>query len=127
MKRRYIKKVGARKTPMITGTDDITADKDAKITRLKNLVVTVNTVFYNADGNSIGNMGAVVSLANFKYNQAVALTGATPTQAYQVIYKDTKVTWKGADNKPHDVMIESVCEALEKSMTSVATEIGVPQ
>jgi len=124
-KRRYIKKVGARRTPMVSGTDDIRADKDKKNKRLEDLIVTVNTVFYNANGKSIGNMGAVVSLANFKYNQAVALTGTTPAEAYQVIYKDIKVTWKGADNKPHNVAVESVCEALEKSMQSVAGILGV--
>ena len=125
MERRYIKEVGARKTPMIEGTEDTPATKRAKEKKLDDLIVSVNTVFYNSNGKSIGNMGAVVALANFKYNQAIALAGATPAEAYQAIYKDTKITWKGADNKGHNVAVESICEALEKSMQGVATVLGV--
>jgi len=108
---------------------DIEAEaiKQAKIAKSKaldELVVTHNTVAYDADGRAIGNMSAVMGVANFKYNQAVA-SGVNPAEAYQLIYKDTKIWWKGADNEPHEVMIESVCEALEKSMNGVSDILGL--
>ena len=98
--------------------------KEAKTKALDELVITHNTVAYDANGRAIGNMSAVMGVANFKYNQAIAL-GTPAVDAYQLIYKDTKIWWKGADNQPHEVMIESVCEALEKSMTEVAVILGL--
>ncbi len=90
---------------------------------------------YDANGKAIGNMAAVMGIANFKYNQLVSLgvlddvTGdyvpMTPLETYTFVYKTSKIWWKGADDNPHEVMIESVCEALEKSMLEVASIIGV--
>ncbi len=98
--------------------------KDAKTKALDELVITHNTVAYDAHGRAIGNMSAVMGVANFKYNQLLA-QDVLPSDAYLTIYKETKIWWKGADDKPHEIMIESVCEALELSMLEVATIIGV--
>ena len=65
-----------------------------------------------------------MALASFKFNQGLA-AGNTPSVIYQALYKDTTVFWKGADNQVHEVMIESVCEALEASMLHVASLLGV--
>ena len=114
-------------TVAIQADTDAEAAKIAKESRdksLDDLVITHNTVAYDANGKSIGNMSAVMGVANFKYNQAVA-NGTSPAIAYQLIYKDTKIFWKGFDDKPHEVQIESVCEVLEKSMLEVASIIGV--
>ena len=101
-------------------------EKQMKIEKLDSVIITHNTVAYDADGRSIGNMSAVMGVANFKFNQAVA-GGATYADAYQAIYKDSTVFWKGADNKLHKVQIESVCKVLEKSMLEVANIIGAIQ
>lgn len=91
---------------------------------LEALVITHNTVAYDANGKAIGNMGAVVGLANWKFNKALML-GSDIATAYQTIYKDTRIYWKGADNKSHGVMIESICEALDKSMNAIASTLGL--
>jgi len=91
---------------------------------MQNIVITHNTVAYDANNKAIGNMSAVIGIANFKYNQLLA-QDVLPSDAYSIIYKETKIFWKGADNKPHEIMIESVCEALEMSMLEVAKIIGV--
>lgn len=98
--------------------------KEVKTKALEELVITHNTVAYDANGRAIGNMSAVMGVANFKYNQMVA-SDALPSDAYNFVYKDTKIWWKGADNQPHEVMIESVCEALQKSMTEVSNILGL--
>lgn len=112
------------KSPEVTAELDRFTANYVKNKALDELVITHNTVAYDAHGRAIGNMSAVMGVANFKYNQAVS-QGMSPVSAYQMIYKDTKIFWKGADDKPHEVMIESVCEALEKSMLEVANIIGV--
>lgn len=98
----------------------IITTKAAKVAALEGIVITHNTVAYDADGRAIGNMSAVMSVANFKFNQAIVLGGLTHEEAYQAIYKDTTIFWRGADDNNHEVMIESVCEVLEKSMLAVA-------
>lgn len=90
---------------------------------LGKLVVTANTIAYDANGKAIGNMSAVVAIANFEFNKALSL-GATASDAYLTVYKST-VTWKGNDNLPHTVQIESICEALRTSMNGVASILGV--
>jgi len=102
----------------------VTEAKMAKEKALEDIVITHNTVAYDADDRAIGNMSAVMGIANFKYNQLLA-QDVLPSDAYLIIYKETKIFWKGADDKPHEIMIESVCEALEMSMLEVAKIIGV--
>jgi len=109
------------------------ATQDAKKTKAKELnelTIDINTVFYDAHQEAIGNMAAVVAIATAKFQKAISVgivkEGDTePTlmnnaQAYQYVYKDQKVTWKGADNKPHVVQVESLVEASEKAMTAKA-------
>ena len=113
-------------------TYQATKINEAKDEALGSLEITHNTVAYDANGRSVGNMGAVNGIANYKFNRytsigvaldplaPLALTVLDNATAYQAIYKDTKVFWKGADNVLHEVMVESICEVLE----SVMTEIG---
>jgi len=107
-------------------SSDIYTDRlrKEKKEQLDKLVITTNTVAYDANGKAIGNMSAVVGLANFKFNQALA-SGIAPDIAYQSVYKDVKVGWKGADNIVHMVQIESIAEALEAGMQEVAKVLGV--
>lgn len=98
--------------------------KQARDKALDELTVENNTVFYDANGKAIGNMSAVVALASWKFNQSLLVTNSY-VDSYQLIYKDTSVTWKGADNAPHTVMVESICEALETSMTNVSIILGL--
>jgi len=114
--------------------------KVKKDNALEALQVEHNTVMYDANGKAIGNMNAVVSLAGFKYItltdqfKASALADTTKTDTEKLvaiaknevavraeIYKNTTVSWKGADNVLHTVMVESICEALEASMSQVGT------
>ena len=98
--------------------------KREKVETLDSLVITANTVLYDANGKSLGNMASVVSLANWNFNKLLSL-GKTNAVAYKTVYKDTLVNWKGADNKIHTVQIESICEALNASMLEVAKTLGV--
>lgn len=116
-------------------TIGIYEDALARRILLDELVITHNTVAYDANGKSIGNMSAVMGVAHFKFVQATSIglklteTSFAPVlsnaDAYQLIYKDTTIFWKGADDKPHEVMIESVVEALEKTMNSVSDILGL--
>ena len=134
----YIEVNGALRTKKYKDVPDtsIPRAKAEKSMALDSIQVTANTVAYDANGNSIGNMSSVVGLANFRFNQYISigvaldptqptvLTVLTPLDAYNAVYKST-VNWKGADNVIHTVQVESVAEALELGMKARATVYGV--
>lgn len=104
--------------------DTIKTREDAsRKATLDTLNIEHHTVVYGANGKAIGNMSAVVALAGFRFNQAIS-QGMRAEDAYKAIYKDTSIYWKGATNELHEVIVESVCEVLEKSMLKVAEVIG---
>jgi hypothetical protein len=86
------------------------------------LAVTVNGVEYDGDTIAINYMSSVVSVANARFNQAIA-QGVSPAMAYDAVYKQT-IGWKGSDNQVHIVQIESIVEALELAMGEVANIVG---
>ncbi|WP_419768588.1 hypothetical protein [Arcobacter sp.] len=104
--------------------------KIQKTKELNELVIDINTVLYDANQEAIGNMAAVVAIATATFQRAISVgivkagetvpTIMTPAEAYKYVYKDQTVTWKGADNKPHTVQLESLVEASEKAMTAKA-------
>lgn len=104
--------------------------KEAKAKELNELVIAMNTVNYDANQEAIGNMAAVVAVATATFQRAISIgvikagetgvTVMTPAEAYKYVYKDQTVTWKGADNKPHTVQLESLVEASQKAMTAKA-------
>lgn len=93
--------------------------KYRKDTKLDTLVITANTVPFDADNTSINYMSAVLSIANFKMIQSVA-NGADMADVYDSIYK-TVIEWKNANNTISNVELETVAEALETSMMEVGS------
>ncbi len=97
---------------------------------LKSLTIDINTVLYDANQEALGNMATVIAIANATYNKAISvgiIVDDTNTaqvlslvDAYNYVYKNQTVTWKGADNKPHTVQLESLVEASQKAMTAKA-------
>lgn len=91
---------------------------------LNELVIDHNTVLYDAHGEALGNMATVIAIANAIYNRAISVgingTIMDLVDAYNYVYKNQTVTWKGADNKPHTVQLESLVEASQKAMTAKA-------
>ena len=100
--------------------------KEEKNKKLDSLVITSNTVLYDAGGKSLGNMAGGVAIANYNYNKLIA-GGTALDDAYKAIYKDITLNWIGADNKVHTVQVESVCEALQASMQQIANILGVDE
>lgn len=98
--------------------------KTQKAKELNELVINHNTVFYDANQESIGNMGTVISIANATFNKAISVgiegNVMTLTDAYNYVYKEQTVAWKGADNKGHTIQLESLVEASQKAMTKKA-------
>ena len=100
--------------------------KYRKNVALAELVIEANTIAYDADGRSIGNMASVLSVANSKFNRAVA-SGTPIDVAYKATYIDTLIGWKTADNSISMVNAEAITAALETSMNRVAEVIGAKQ
>ena len=100
--------------------------KYRKNAALAELVIEANTIAYDADGRSIGNMASVLSVANSKFNRAIA-SGIPIDVAYKSIYVDTLIGWKTFDNSISMVNAEAITTALETSMNRVAEVIGAKQ
>ena len=102
--------------------------KVLKEDELNTLEVDINTVFYDANMEAIGNMGVVTAIGCFQMIKALYDTSKVKEEAartefdnviissYETIFKQT-LQWKGADNKLHEVQGESVAEAAQKAMT----------
>lgn len=97
--------------------------KFRKTTALDGLIIEANTIAYDADGKSIGNMASVLAVANSKFNKSIA-NGNPINLAYKTIYQDIKIGWKTADNIITLVNCEDITTALETSMNKVAEVIG---
>ena len=100
--------------------------KHRKTAALAELVIEANTIAYDADGKSIGNMASVLSVASSKFNRAIA-SGMPIDVVYKVIYLDTLIGWKTFDNSISMVNAEDITTALETSMLRVAEVIGAKQ
>ena len=109
---------------IVKGTEYWT--KYRKDTALAELVIEANTIAYDADGRSIGNMASVLSVASSKFNKAIA-SGTPIDIAYKAIYIDTLIGWKTFDNSISMVNAEDITTALETSMNRVAEVIGAKQ
>lgn len=79
--------------------------------------VVVNSIEYDADETAMDRIDRILTLANWKYNQAVA-AGMSPVEAYAEVYKTT-VTWKGRDNAFHDIQIESLALAQQTAINAM--------
>ena len=93
--------------------------KYRKDNKLNTLVVTANTVPFDADNTSINYMSSVLTIANFKMIQSVA-NGANMADVYDSIYK-TVIEWRNANNTVSNVELETVAEALETSMIEIGS------
>jgi hypothetical protein len=93
----------------------------------------LNTVEYDTNLKAQINMTSVGAIANWQFNlrlvdQMKRLAENPDTsvemkqfaqiiaEAYNSLYKGVRLDWKGADNKMHDVQVESILEVLHKSM-----------
>ena len=94
-------------------------EKQRKNTELDTLVITTNTVPFDADNTSINYMSSVLTIANLKMVQALA-AGISAVDAYDSIYK-TSISWKNANNTISNVQLETVGETLEKCMAEVGS------
>ena len=86
---------------------------------LDTLVVTTNTVPFDADNTSINYMSSVLSVANFRMLEAM-VAGTSVVDAYNAVFKTT-IPWRNANNTNSNVQLETVAEALENCMTEVGT------
>jgi len=136
-------------TPVVVTEEDLARDRaeanieNANILKkeaLESIKVQVNSIPYDGDLVAQSNMGDVGTIANWMFNKKMVETlnlvsqapdatdelkylSAILSQVYKGVYKDTKVDWKGADNKLHNVEGESVLEALYAVMQSKSSII----
>lgn len=101
---------------------------DAKSSAISNLVITSETILFDGNGEALGNMSTVISVANATFNRLISeikevdgeMTVMSNSDAYQFVYKDSKINWKGADNLLHEINIEQLVEASRVAMQTKA-------
>jgi len=114
---------------MVTHTDIEVYEEDKLVGKpaikeqaKKDMKTEHNLVSYDTDTTSLVYMNAVTNLANFKFIQALVDSDVSLQPIYDAVYKST-IDWKGSDNLPHTVQIESIAEAIEMAMTSLAADV----
>jgi hypothetical protein len=98
-------------------------NKEVKEKALNNLYVEVNGVKYDAHKDAIANMNATVTTANSNMFKLISI-GTEASIAYESVFK-IKINWKGYDDKPHNVQIESIAEALNLAIRARGEIYGV--
>ena len=93
--------------------------KKQRAQELTSATVVVNSIEYDADETAMDRVDRILTLANWKFNQAVA-GGMTVAEAYAAVYKAT-VVWKCEDNEFHDIQIESLAAAQESAINKMKT------
>ena len=93
--------------------------KKQRAQELTSATVVVNSIEYDADETAMDRVDRILTLANWKFNQAVAGGMAAP-EAYAAAY-ETTVVWKGKDNEFHDIQIKSLAKAQEAALNKMKT------
>ena len=93
--------------------------KKQRAQELTSATVEMNSIEYDADETAMDRVDRILTLANWKFNQAVAGGMAAP-EAYAAVYKTT-VVWKGNDNEFHNIQIESLAKAQEEAINKMKT------
>ena len=93
--------------------------KKQRAQELVGSAVVVDSIEYDADETAMDRIDRILTLANWKFNQAVAGGMAAP-EAYAAAYKAT-VVWKGKDNEFHDIQIETLAAAQESAINKMKT------
>ena len=93
--------------------------KKQRAQELTSATVVVDSIEYDADETAMDRIDRILTLANWKYNQAVTGGMAAP-EAYAAVYKTT-VLWKGKDNEFYDIQIESLAKAQESAINKMKT------
>jgi hypothetical protein len=95
--------------------------KDAiKMYRQKELVgsaVVVDSIEYDADETAMDRIDRILTLANWKFNQAIA-GGKSAAEAYTAVY-NTNVLWKGKDNKFYEIPVETLAATQESAINEM--------
>ena len=86
---------------------------------LTSATVVVDSIEYDADESAMDRIDRILTLANWKFNQAVA-GGKSAAEAYTAAYSTT-VVWKGKDNKFHEIQIETLATIQESAINEMKT------
>ena len=93
--------------------------KKQRAQELTSSTVVVDSIEYDADEAAMDRIDRILTLANWKFNQAVAGGMAAP-EAYTAVY-NTTVLWKGKDNEFHEIKIETLAAAQESAINKMKT------
>lgn len=100
-------------------TEPVVGRKAHRSEEVVQSTITVNGITFDADESSMDRMDRVIDLANWKYNQQIAL-GVTPSDAYASTYSATTIPWKTADNQLINISVETICKAQELALENLA-------
>ena len=93
--------------------------KKQRANELTSATAIVDSIEYDADEAAMDRIDRILTLANWKFNQAVA-GGKSAAEAYTAVY-NTTVVWKGKDNKFHEIQIEALATIQESAVSEMKT------
>jgi len=83
--------------------------------------IELNGFTFDADETSITFMSSILTLANFKVNQAIA-NGTSHTDAYTAVFSGS-IEWKDTNKEWRTLTIAEIGNGLEKAMYQIASLI----
>lgn len=89
--------------------------KKLKENALEDLNVNLNNVAYDANFEGLTNLGVVLGGMSLKLLQKMAQQSSENQALYDEVFNEN-IAWKGADNKMHNVKIESLVKVLQKAL-----------
>lgn len=103
--------------------------------KLKNLMIEVDGIKFDATINGQSNMASVGTIANWQYNLKIieymtSIPDPSPelvgflqisSGVYDALYRQTTVQWKAEDGKLYDLSIEKILAGLHLAMLAKAT------
>lgn len=90
-------------------------NQENKKKKLHDLTVNLNNVNYDTNLEGLTNLGVVLTGMSFKLLQKMAQQSPENQALYDEVFDET-ISWKGADNKMHNVKIESLAKVLQKAL-----------
>lgn len=79
--------------------------------------VTIDGVVFDSDEKSMDRIDRIVTVAGWKFNQALA-AGVSPSDAYTAVYS-TEILWKTHDNAFPMVSIKTLCKVQESALNNM--------
>lgn len=100
-------------------TGEVVGNRALRAEDVVSSFVVVDGITYNTDEASMDRLDRVITIAGYKFHQALA-NGMSPAEAYSTVYS-TAISWKSYDNLFVQVPISTLAAIQEEALNTLNT------